>query len=122
MAGRVGDRPDQLLAGDARPAGSGPSSSVRATVETATQGRRSSGVASSAASLTRPTGRPLPVTVTMAAGLGLARAADGLGERQVVGDGEGTAGQVAGDQGGSRRRSRGRRDRGGGAGPEEAAR
>ena len=43
-----------------------PSSTPRATVETASQGRRSSGVASRAASLTTPTGRPLPVTVTIA--------------------------------------------------------
>ena len=42
-----------------------PSSRVRATVDTATHGRRSSGVASRAASFTTPTGTPPLVTVTM---------------------------------------------------------
>ena len=96
-----------------------PRSRVRATVETATHGRRSSGVASSAASLTTPIGRAGAGDGHDAAGLGLLRAAYGLGERQVVGDGEGTPGQVAGHQGGQPAPEPGRRHGGGGAGPEE---
>ena len=52
----AGDREDQVLAPRASAGRLSPSSRVRATVLTATHGRRSSGVASSAASLTTPTG------------------------------------------------------------------
>ena len=55
--GAPADGEDQLLAGDGRRAAVRPSSTVAGTVETATHGRRSSGMAISAASLTMPTGR-----------------------------------------------------------------
>ena len=51
-----------------------------------------------AASLTTPTGPAGGGDGDDAAGLGLLRAADRLGQRQVVGHGEGTAGEVAGHQ------------------------
>ena len=94
--------------------------SPRATVETATQGRRSSGVASSAASLTTPTGRPLPVTVTMlpACGLRARRTASASGRSS------GTArvrrARSRATRCGSRAADPGRRHRRGGAGPQEA--
>ena len=69
-------------------------------------GRRSSGVASTAASLTTPTGRRSESRVTMRAGLRLLRPADRLGEREVVRHARGYGARARGPGGsGSRRRS-----------------
>ena len=87
-----------VLAGDVGRQARGRRSRVRATALTGTQGRRSSGVASSAASLTIADGRPSRSSDDDAAGLRLLGAAYRLGQRQVVGDREGTAGQGAGLQ------------------------
>ena len=73
-----------------------PAPRLRATAEVGTQGRRSSGWRATAASLTsRPGGRSAS-TVTRLPACGLLGPAHGLGERQVVGHGEGTARQGAG--------------------------
>ncbi len=68
---------------------------MRATLEVGTQGRRSSGVATRALSITTPTGTPALVTVTIPPAWAVAGTAYRLGQGQVAGDREGTSGQVA---------------------------
>ena len=86
------DRGEQVGAGQAT-GRIRPGSSERDTEDTGTQGRRSSGVATTAASLTSPTGRPSPATTTTALAPACAGPADRLGQRHVGGHGQGRAQQ-----------------------------
>ena len=92
-----------IVAGSVRP-----SSRLRATVDTATHGRRSSGVATQGGLVDQADGPAGAGDGDDAAGLRLVGAAYGLGQRQVLRDREGTPGQPAGDQ---------RRAAGGGCAP-----
>ena len=102
-----------------RPAAPGPSSRVRATELTGTQARRSSGVASSAASLTMPLSRSSPAWTTIAPASALLRPAYGLGDGQVVGDGDHPAGERARLECGQPPAHAGADHRGGRPGPQE---
>ena len=120
MAGRPGDRPDQLLAGDAHrqrepvvdPAGDGRDGQPGPALLGGGQQGRLVDHADRAAAAGHGDDR---------AGVGLAGPAYGLGERQVLGDREGTAGEVARHQVREPAPDLGGLERGGGAVPEEEA-